>query len=120
MSQFIWLALVMACGWLAGKAVGGKGLGVIADILLGITGSSTVRFFLDAVHLPLQRADVLWLSIAGSAALPILLRLLISQHDKRVSVRGSHNLRLLKAQVIPFRSTIQARKTSAKGDNPDK
>jgi uncharacterized membrane protein YeaQ/YmgE (transglycosylase-associated protein family) len=94
------------CGWVAGKGVGGKGLGAVADSLLGITGALTVRFFLDALRVTVPDTDALLFSVWGAATLPSLLRLLIRRRDRRVSARSPQTPRLVKTPVTsPPRAT---------------
>jgi uncharacterized membrane protein YeaQ/YmgE (transglycosylase-associated protein family) len=83
MAYSIWLFLVALSGWAAGYIVGGKGFGVVADILLGFTGGMTVRFCLDAMGVRVTDVNLLLFSIWGAAALPGFVRVL---------VRRRHNL----------------------------
>lgn len=86
MSGLIWLLLMAACGWTAGRSVGGKGLGVVADLLLGITGALGVRFFRDALGFTGPRLDAIFFfcSVCGAAALPGFVRYLMKrQHHAR-------------------------------------
>ena len=89
MSRLIWLLLMALCGWFAGKSVGGMGMGTVADLLLGITGALTVRFFLDTVRVTVQDADAFLLSACGAATLPCFVRFLAKRHDRRASPRKS-------------------------------
>jgi len=118
MSQFIWLALMAMCGWFAGRVVGGRGVGGVADLLLGITGASAVRFFFDVLEPSLHHTEVLWFSVCGSAAFPMLVRILMKRHDTSVSVHASQNLPSVKttAQVIPFRRHFQKKKRYSQKD----
>jgi uncharacterized membrane protein YeaQ/YmgE (transglycosylase-associated protein family) len=72
MSHLIWLILMAFCGWFIGESVGGKRLGAMADILLGITGAMTVRFFLDVLRVHVEGINALLFSAWGAAALPCL------------------------------------------------
>lgn len=81
MSYSIWLFLVALSGWAAGYIVGGKGFGVVADILFGFTGGMTVRFCLDAMGVRVADVDLLLFSIWGAAALPGFVRLTVSRHN---------------------------------------
>jgi uncharacterized membrane protein YeaQ/YmgE (transglycosylase-associated protein family) len=99
MSKLIWLLLMALCGWVAGKGVGGKALGTVADVLLGITGALTVRFFLDALRVTVPDADALLFSVWGAAASPSLLGRLMRRHDVRVSARAAQTPRLVKGPV---------------------
>jgi uncharacterized membrane protein YeaQ/YmgE (transglycosylase-associated protein family) len=77
MSYSIWLFLVALSGWASGCIVGGKGFGVVADILFGLTGGMTVRFCLDAMGVRVADVDLLLFSIWGAAALPGFVRLMV-------------------------------------------
>jgi len=79
MSYSIWLFLVALSGWAAGYIVGGKGFGVVADILFGFTGGMTVRFCLDAMSARLADVDLLLFSLWGAAALRVFVRLMIGR-----------------------------------------
>jgi uncharacterized membrane protein YeaQ/YmgE (transglycosylase-associated protein family) len=84
---WVWsgLPLMAVCGWTAGKVVGGKGLGVVADFLLGITGAQTMHFFLATLQVTVRDSDTLLLSVLGAAALPGFIRFLIRRQDGRSS-----------------------------------
>jgi len=56
-------------GWFAGKSVGGKRPGAVADILLGITGAQTVRFLRDVLRVSVEDSNALLFSVWGAAAL---------------------------------------------------
>jgi len=98
MAGLAWLLLMAVCGWTAGRVIGGKGLGVVTDILLGITGALTVRFFLDALRVTVH-TDILLLSALGAAALPGFIRFLIRRHDGQSTARPSPTARLTKMSV---------------------
>jgi uncharacterized membrane protein YeaQ/YmgE (transglycosylase-associated protein family) len=94
MSYLIWLLVMGLCGWITGKIVGGKGLGVIADILLGITGALTVRFVLDALRVTVQDADAVLFSVWGAAGLAGLVRFVMKRREGRLSTGASRNAAL--------------------------
>jgi uncharacterized membrane protein YeaQ/YmgE (transglycosylase-associated protein family) len=75
MSYSIWLFLVALSGWAAGYIVGGRGFGVVADILFGFTGGMTVRFCIDAMSVRVTDVNLLLFSIWGAAALSGFVRL---------------------------------------------
>jgi uncharacterized membrane protein YeaQ/YmgE (transglycosylase-associated protein family) len=80
MLHFIWLILMALCGWAAAEIVGGKGLGRVADMLLGITGAFVVRFSMDALRIDVHAINLLLFSIWGAAALPSSVRFLAKRH----------------------------------------
>jgi len=98
MSHLIWLVLMASCGWTAGRIVGGKGGGTVADILFGITGALAVRFVLDALRVTVQDIDAFLFSVCGSAGLAGIARFLMKRHDERVSA-FSPNATPLKTRV---------------------
>ena len=104
MSHSIWLFVMALCGWFAGKSVGGKRLGAVTDILLGITGAQTVRFLLDVVRVSVDETNALLFSVWGAAALPCLVRFLMKGRDRRASARPSQTPGLAKPPVTisPF------------------
>jgi uncharacterized membrane protein YeaQ/YmgE (transglycosylase-associated protein family) len=85
MSHLIWLVLMASCAWTAGRIVGGKGRGAVADILFGITGALAVRFVLDALRATVQDIDAFLFSVWGAAGLAGIARFLMKRHDGRVS-----------------------------------
>lgn len=99
MSYLLWLLVMASCGWIAGEIVGGKGLGGVADILLGITGAMTVRFFLDALRSPVQDVTALLFGVWGAAGLAGFVRFLIKRHDERASSRACRNAALLETPI---------------------
>ncbi len=107
MSHLMWLFLTALCGWFAGKSVGGKRLGAVADSLLGITGAQTVRFLLDVLRVSVDDTNALLFSVWGAAALPYLVRFLIKRRDRHASARTSQTPRVAKPPVtIPLWATI--------------
>ena len=93
------------CGWFAGKIVGGKRLGAVADILLGITGAQTVRFLLDVLRVSVEDTNALLFSVCGAAALRYLVRFLVKRRDRlAASARPSQSPRVAKPLVTisPF------------------
>jgi uncharacterized membrane protein YeaQ/YmgE (transglycosylase-associated protein family) len=82
MLRFIWLLLMALCGRTAGEMVGGKGFGLVADMLLGITGALTVRFAVDALRIDVHAVNLLLFSIWGAAALPASVRFLVKWHGE--------------------------------------
>ena len=91
-------------GWFAGKSVGGKRLGAVADILLGITGAEMVRFLLDVLRVSVDDTHALLFSVWGAVALPYLVRFLMKRRDRRASARPSQTPGLAKPPVTisPF------------------
>ncbi len=85
MSHLMWLFLTALCGWFAGKSVGGKRLGAVADSLLGITGAQTVRFLLDVLRVSVKETNALLFSVLGAVALPYLVRFLMKRRDSHAA-----------------------------------
>jgi len=104
MSHSIWLFVMALSGWFAGKSVGGKRLGAVGDILLGITGAQMVRFSLDVLRVSVDDTSALLFSVWGATALPYLVRFLMKPRDRRASARPSQTPGLAKPPVTisPF------------------
>lgn len=107
MSHLVWLILMAFCGWFTGESVGGERLGAMADILLGITGAMTVRFFLDVLRVHVEDSNALLFSVWGAAALPCLVRFLMKRRDSRASRQASQTCRIARppATIPPFGTT---------------
>ena len=80
--MLMWSFVMGLCGWTAGRIVGGKGLGAVADILLGITGAMAVRFVLEASSVAVQDINALLFSVWGAAGLAGLIRVVMRYHDR--------------------------------------
>jgi uncharacterized membrane protein YeaQ/YmgE (transglycosylase-associated protein family) len=87
MFDSIWLLAAGLAGWASGKITGNDGLGTGADILLGITGSYVVRWFLENVGISLASVYLLLFSIWGAAAFPAVVRLRMRRH-RRLKARS--------------------------------
>ena len=75
MSYLGWLVIVAMTGWASGKIWGGKALGRVSDVLLGILGASLVRFISDLGVVHLESVYFLLFSVWGAAAPPAIVRL---------------------------------------------
>ena len=91
-------------GWFAGKSVGGKKLGAVADILLGITGAQMVRFLLDVLRVSVDDTHALLFSVWGPPHYLTWSRFLMKRRDRRASARPSQTPGLAKPPVTisPF------------------
>jgi uncharacterized membrane protein YeaQ/YmgE (transglycosylase-associated protein family) len=84
MLPLIWLFLMAFCGWTAGEIVGGKGVGQVIDVLLGVTGALSVRLSLEGLRVDPNPVSLLLFSVWGAAALPAVVKYLVrSRHEPK-------------------------------------
>lgn len=89
----IWLFFAALGSWQKCRP---KGLGVVADVVLRITGAMMAPFLFDALQINVQKYCCAPLFILGSGSTPVLVRLLIGRHSKRRSARALQALILMR------------------------
>jgi uncharacterized membrane protein YeaQ/YmgE (transglycosylase-associated protein family) len=64
-------------GWLAGKLVQGKGMGLIADLAVGILGALLGGFLANYFHIPMDNWwEIFGVYVLGSVVLLVGIRLI--------------------------------------------
>jgi uncharacterized membrane protein YeaQ/YmgE (transglycosylase-associated protein family) len=73
-SIIVWLIVGLIAGWLAGKAMGGRGFGVLGNIVVGIIGSMLGGFLASTfLHLDVSGFNIQSILVAFLGAIVFLL-----------------------------------------------
>ncbi|HEY2135186.1 MAG TPA: GlsB/YeaQ/YmgE family stress response membrane protein [Xanthobacteraceae bacterium] len=78
-SLIVVLVVGLVAGWLASKIVNGTGLGIIADIIIGVIGAYIGRWLFGYFHVRIGVnfwVDAILTATAGAVVLLIVIRLI--------------------------------------------
>ncbi len=78
-SLFVVLLVGLVAGWLASKIVNGTGLGIIADIIIGVIGAYIGRWLFSHFHIRVGVnfwVDAILTATAGAIVLLVVIRLI--------------------------------------------